>query len=497
MGQYFRSVDALQQAQGADRGTAGMGVDSGGMQLRDWASYPILARINGHVLDNSYGFVEVYIDGTTGLPVDTPGGLESLGIAIPAYEANGVDTVADDTIVELWPNYSTPGSLTFVVSGGASNRGLADSSVHAVAGSGWPTDPLDVFFRRVDRTNLGELQEASPPVEYGKRPILVSSTSAGSSDTNAVTTGSISTTGASGIFLVAAWDPTTTADAVVTDSLTNTWVGLTAQTSGVRKVRIFYSANPSVGGTQTFTVTAASGKPTVAVAAFSGIHLTPFDVQNGNTGAAITTLATGSVTPTVPYSVAIAGLSANDSSGTPATIDSSYTAVTVGQNANHVAGGLAWKILASSAIQNPSWTWTNAGVAAAAIAVFKGTGPVYEHANLPWRCVDPDDGTVTHQIPLFKDDRNILYAEWPDWPGSYQWVYYGQITSITQNEDCTFIWTQEVVTYEVRWGFHNTPTFSIEQAVVSFDCVDDVCVQVEGSGGAYPTAGLCGDVCPP
>jgi hypothetical protein len=116
---------------------------------------------------------------------------------------------------------------------------------------------------------------------------------------------------------------------------------------------------------------------------------------------------------------------------------------------------------------------------------------------LPWRCVDPDDGTVTHQIPLFKDDRNILYAEWPDWPGSYQWVYYGQITSITQNEDCTFTWTQEVVTYEVRWGFHNTPTFSIEQAVVSFDCVDDVCVQVEGSGGAYPTAGLCGDVCPP
>lgn len=497
-GRYMRSVDALQQGQGADGGTGGVGIDSQGTQFRDWGAYPILARIDGNAGDNAYGFVEVYID-DTGNPQDTPNGLTSDGTDIPAYEVNDNEDVEDDTIVELWPNYSLPGSLTFTTgSGSATNRGLVDASVHAVAGDDWPDDPLDVFFRRVDRDDLGVLQEVTPAVEYGRRPGLVDSTSAGSSDGDAVTTGSLDTTGATGLFLTASWDPTTTADAAVTDSKGNTWVGLTAKTNGIRKTRIFYSPSPSVGSGHTFTVTATDGLPTVGVAAFSAVELSPFDVENGNTGTG-TTLTTGSVTPTVPYSVVIAALSANDSSGTPAAIDSDFTAETVGQSADHVAGGLAWKILSASATEDPEWSWTNSGVAAAAIAVFKGTGPVYEHADLPWRCVDPDDGTVTYQIPLFKDDRNIQYAEWDEWYSINTERELADV-SVTQNPvTCAYTVTKTYECHDHIQSFFNTPKLTeiIVPTPPTYNCVDGVCVEADcGTPGTYATLADCEADCP-
>lgn len=106
------------------------------------------------------------------------------------------------------------------------------------------------------------------------------------------------------------------------------------------------------------------------------------------------------------------------------------------------------------------------------------TGIVYEHAKnfTGWRCVDPDDGTVSHQIPMFKDpssgdydtDPNsfVGYVEWDEW---YSINTVSEMTDVvvSQNpETCVITTTKTFTSYDYIQSFFNTPEL-LEVVVLS------------------------------
>lgn len=184
-----------------------------------------------------------------------------------------------------------------------------------------------------------------------------------------VTTAGINTTGAN--FLVVAM--TFLNAPTLTDSKGNTWTGLTTKTGGAAKTRLFYCANPTVGSGHTFS--AADGgviAAVVSVQAWSGANSTPFDVENGATGATISSLASGSVTPSVNNSLLVVGLE-TDSVSTSVGINSSFTISDSTNYApgNNFGGHMAYFVQGTAGSINPTWSWTTNTNAAAVIASFK------------------------------------------------------------------------------------------------------------------------------
>ena len=108
-------------------------------------------------------------------------------------------------------------------------------------------------------------------------PGLISHTLAQSTNGNNVTTGAINTTNASVLFVLAAVD--STSSEVITDSASNTWTARTDFGAGTNHVRLFYCINPTTSASHTFTCTIASGKPSIAVAAFSNVS--SYDTEVG------------------------------------------------------------------------------------------------------------------------------------------------------------------------------------------------------------------------
>ncbi len=114
----FPGPGRVPQANPSDGGAGGIGADSLGTQFRDWTVPPILARITGHGTDNAYSWQQVALTDDVGTYDDTP---SSLSGTDTAFEANGLTTVVTDTIVELLPNYGTPGYWTFVAPGSSAS----------------------------------------------------------------------------------------------------------------------------------------------------------------------------------------------------------------------------------------------------------------------------------------------------------------------------------------------------------------------------------------
>jgi len=207
---------------------------------------------------------------------------------------------------------------------------------------------------------------------------FVSSVAAGSSYNNNVTTGSADTSGATLLVVVVSTYGT---GGTLTDSNSNTWNALTRRGSaGDAGCQIYYAVNPTVGSGHTFTYSSTAKYPSVAAMAFSGADTSsPFDVQNGANNTTMTTLATGSVTPSEDNELIIAGYGGY--SGAVSSIDSGMTiANSVAYSANHLAAGSAYKIQTTATAINATWTIGSASINAAAIATFKaaagGGGPV-------------------------------------------------------------------------------------------------------------------------
>lgn len=184
-------------------------------------------------------------------------------------------------------------------------------------------------------------------------------------------TSGINTTGANLIVIVCFGNASTTPS----DSNSNTWTGLTAQSGSTVTCRIWYCYNPVVGSGHTFT-RAGSAFNGLAVAAFSGAASSPFDAENGTSdfdGDGST--APGSVSPSVNNELVIAGIAFGGNT-TYSGINSSYTTAASLNSVSGVnyGGALAYLIQGTAASTNPSFTYTVGSTdVAACIASFKST----------------------------------------------------------------------------------------------------------------------------
>ena len=192
---------------------------------------------------------------------------------------------------------------------------------------------------------------------------------------NGGTTAAMSTSGATLIVLVAS-ELVSGTPCTPSDSQTNTYTGLTAQANASEtRVRLWYVAAPSTSGTHTFTCAGTNHYPTVTVMAFNGVAASPFDQQNGaqSDNGALTTLATGSVTPTEDNELVVTGIAVGNSAfgGTPTVSGYTVAEFMNYQGGTAVGGALAYVIQTTATATDPTWVWTNGGRPAAAVATFK------------------------------------------------------------------------------------------------------------------------------
>lgn len=213
---------------------------------------------------------------------------------------------------------------------------------------------------------------------------LVASTSKASVAGAAVTSNAIDTTGANLLLAIVGWFDNGSGAAVIADSKTNSWTGLTTRAvAGQLSERIFYSVPSSVGSGHTVSQTASGLYSGLVVFAFSGAHATPFDQQAGATGTA-TSLATGSLTPPEDNCLVIAGLGNENNSAGAVSINGGFTALTSAYSGGNSEGaGGAYLIQTTAAAANPTWTITNSAQIAVALATFKAAAAVGGSAN-PW-----------------------------------------------------------------------------------------------------------------
>jgi hypothetical protein len=209
-------------------------------------------------------------------------------------------------------------------------------------------------------------------------------------DGNAFTTTSINTSGAN--FLIAAvgsYDPL--GAPTLSDTKSNTWTPLTAQSGDGASIQLYYSKNPTVGSGHGFTLTPAipgSSLISIAVQAFSGVDTTsPFDQQNtagSGVGVSTTTAQPGSITPSGSNYLVVSGVMINQIQASNISIDSSFETMVqntnwINRNGNQSLGtGISYLVQGSAAAVNPTWTFPTSTQWAAAIASFKvaaGGGP--------------------------------------------------------------------------------------------------------------------------
>lgn len=197
---------------------------------------------------------------------------------------------------------------------------------------------------------------------------------AGSVNNSNVTTAAYDTAGADLIVAVVS-DFSAGSRAVVTDSKSNTWTGLTSSQSGTNgRNTIWWTSPTSVGSGHTFTATGTNTSPTINVLAFSGSVASPFDVENGAVQAFGSTLATGTVTPSKTDEVLIAGFTSDAAAGSLAINGGFVITTQVTVAGTHERGALAYLIQTSPAPANPTWSWSPNAVCAARIATFKALG---------------------------------------------------------------------------------------------------------------------------
>src|SRR6185436_5864709 len=109
------------------------------------------------------------------------------------------------------------------------------------------------------------------------------------------TTASINSSGAT--VLIAVVGDYVGGSTTLTDSKSNTWTPLTTRGSGSLNETFYYSINPTVGSSHTFTANSSSSYPCLAVAAFTNVKTTsPLDQSNGANGNG-NSPSIGSITP--------------------------------------------------------------------------------------------------------------------------------------------------------------------------------------------------------
>lgn len=176
---------------------------------------------------------------------------------------------------------------------------------------------------------------------------------------NGGTSGSLNTTASDLLIVVCAFDGFGGTGLSLSDSKTNTWTAITPDQGGAyyQALRIYYAKNPTVGTGHTFSFGSTGSAASMYIGAFSGADLTlPKDQQNGNAQDAVTSLATGSITPTTDNQLVVAGLATPDP--TTVGIGGSFTIAGTAAAISFQNEGstLAYLIQTTATAANPTWT---------------------------------------------------------------------------------------------------------------------------------------------
>lgn len=174
---------------------------------------------------------------------------------------------------------------------------------------------------------------------------------------------------------------------VLSDSKSNTWTQIiTAKPAGASQVRgtFWYTANPTVGSSHTFTYSAGGTVlPTIYVFGFSGVNtVSVVDQTNSATSnsAGVTSIATGTITPTQNSELLITGLVVNPCTVQP-TISGggfananqlAWTASTVNKN---VGSAIYAVNQTTSAASNPTHSFPASNSTVALILCLKNASP--------------------------------------------------------------------------------------------------------------------------
>ena len=190
---------------------------------------------------------------------------------------------------------------------------------------------------------------------------LVSTTSAGSGNGSSVTTGTIDTTNANLLLMVAGDNVSNTA-CTPSDNKSNTpWVPRRSDpnvASGIRLVLYEIISPASVGTGHSFTCTgSANSFPSIAVMAWTGSNAISFGVNIGTgSGTLATTFQPGSMTPTVNNTLLVTAATFDGSA--TASSASGFTLQTNVADSGGVHFGIGFASLnqTTAAAINPTWT---------------------------------------------------------------------------------------------------------------------------------------------
>lgn len=202
---------------------------------------------------------------------------------------------------------------------------------------------------------------------------LISTLTGGASNFAGALAGSINTTGAN--FLIAGigyYGPGGSPG--ISDSKGNTWVGLTAHLATGVGHRFFYVKNATVGTSHSFTLSGGEIYPGAVIHAFANVLDAVAEAENGASATAGgTSLATGSVTPTLNGSLVLAGFGGSIGTGNTPGVTGGLTQTTWTQGANNFCSSTGYLVQGTAAAINPTWSWGSSsphGVGVS-IAVFK------------------------------------------------------------------------------------------------------------------------------
>lgn len=209
-------------------------------------------------------------------------------------------------------------------------------------------------------------------------PYCIASSGA-TGDGSTATTPGIDTTGATLIVLAICLDAAGTP--TVSDSKSNTWTSLTAQSStGQSQTQILYCNAPTVGSGHTFTLTSTSHHPAIGVLAFTDTaSSSPFDVENGSSTTGATSLSSGSITPSVDREIIVVACGTASASGNSFISPSNGFTMAVMYNLNNNVNyefGFGYLVQQTAAPINSTWSIDSSRAMQAVIASFKpGASP--------------------------------------------------------------------------------------------------------------------------
>lgn len=141
------------------------------------------------------------------------------------------------------------------------------------------------------------------------------------------------------------------------------------------RLRLFAYIPSSVGSGHTFKSTGTT-YATIAVAVFTGNGASPNDQHTGTTFTDVTSVSSGSITPSQDNELIVTAIGSGGALGVPTySVDSVITITDQGDfsNGNWEGGALAYKIQTTAAAINAGWSWTNSHTGGVAIHSFKDT----------------------------------------------------------------------------------------------------------------------------